>query len=304
MNQWFEPFVAFFFPHIHRGIDWSRGWESLDKEFQQVIGEAELGDKRADKLVKIWLRDGKEVWLLLHIEIQSHREADFEERMYVYHYRIFDRYNRRVVSLAVLGDGDAGWQPREYGYEQWGCELRFRFPIVKLLSFADVEPLLAVECDPIAALVQAHLATLSEPSDSQSMFARERRLVRSLYERGLPKQTTLELFRVIHRMMDLPKELAARFMHEHYEWEGEQKMPILLDFEIEAMERGKAEGKAEGLREGLLEGIELGLKLRFGVEGLQCLSSIQRLVDIAALRRIKQAIETVTTLDDLRQLLP
>ena len=32
MNQWFEPFVAFFFPHVHCDIDWSRGWESLDKE--------------------------------------------------------------------------------------------------------------------------------------------------------------------------------------------------------------------------------------------------------------------------------
>lgn len=36
MNLWFELFVAFFFPHVHRDIDWTRGWESLDKELQQT----------------------------------------------------------------------------------------------------------------------------------------------------------------------------------------------------------------------------------------------------------------------------
>ncbi len=85
MNQWFEPFVAFFFPQVHRDIDWSRGWESLDKEFQQIVREAEQGDKRADKLVKVWLRDGTDLWLLIHIEIQSQREAAFPQRMFVYH---------------------------------------------------------------------------------------------------------------------------------------------------------------------------------------------------------------------------
>jgi hypothetical protein len=167
--------------------------------------------------------------------------------------------------------------------------------------------LLEAQADPIAALVQAHLATLAEPNDTQSLFVRERRIIRSLYERGLTKQTILELFRVIHRMIDLPKELASQFMHEHYQWEGEKEMTFMLDFEREAMERGEAKGeakgKAEGLREGLLEAIKLGLKLRFGAEGLQCLPLIQTLADIATLRHILQALEKAATPDDIRRLL-
>lgn len=81
-------------------------------------------------------------------------------------------------------------------------------------------------------------------------------------------------------------------------------MPYATSFERLAREEGLAEGKAEGLREGLLEAIELGLKLRFGAEGLQCLPAIQQLADIDALRRIKQAIETAATPDDIRRLLP
>jgi hypothetical protein len=53
-----------------------------------------------------------------------------------------------------------------------------------------------------------------------------------------------------------------------------------------------------------LEAIELGLKLRFGAEGLQCFPAFQSLVDISLLRRVKQAIETAATLDEVRKLLP
>jgi hypothetical protein len=109
MDLWFEPFVAFFFPQVHRDIDWSRGWQSLDAELRQVVPDAEFGVKRADKLVRVWRRDGAEAWLLIHIEVQSQYEADFAQRMFVYHYRIFDRYNRQVVSLIVLADDRPNW---------------------------------------------------------------------------------------------------------------------------------------------------------------------------------------------------
>ena len=63
-----------------------------------------------DKLVKVWLRNGQENWLLLHIEVQSQEEGGFPLRMFAYNYRIFDRYNRDVVSVAVLGDDRANWR--------------------------------------------------------------------------------------------------------------------------------------------------------------------------------------------------
>ena len=304
MNQWFEPFVAFFFPHVHRDIDWSRGWESLDKELQQVVRDAAFGVKRADKLVKVWRRSGDEVWLLIHLEFQSQREADFERRMFVYHYRIFDLYNLQVVSLAVLGDDDRHWLPEAFAYDNWGCELSFRFPIVKLLTLANLGQTLETSADPIAAMVLAHLATLEQPNDDLSRFARKRHVVRSLYERGMAKKMVLELFRLIDWMITLPEALEPLFREEHHRWEEEKKMPYVTTFERLAREEGKAEGKAEGLREGLLEAIELGLKLRFGAAGLQCQQAIRQLVDIDALRRIKQALEMADTPDDILQLLP
>ncbi len=115
LDLYFQAFIAFFFPRIHAAIDWSRGHEALDKEFQQIMRDAELGGRVADKLVKVWLKGGQEVWVLIHVEVQSQEEKDFGERMYVYNYRTFDRYNRRVVSLAVLADERPGWRPDQFG---------------------------------------------------------------------------------------------------------------------------------------------------------------------------------------------
>jgi len=111
LDGYFEPFMALFFPDAHADIDWGRGYESLDKELQKILREAELGRREVDKLVKVWLKDGREQWVLIHVEVQAEEEADFGQRMYVYNYRIYDRYNREVVSLAILGDENPRWRP-------------------------------------------------------------------------------------------------------------------------------------------------------------------------------------------------
>jgi len=77
IEQYFEAFVAFFFPEAHQAIAWERGYEFLDKEFQKIVRDAEVGTRFFDKLLKVWLKDGEETWLLLHIELQSQPDSAF-----------------------------------------------------------------------------------------------------------------------------------------------------------------------------------------------------------------------------------
>lgn len=86
LELFFEAFMQFYFPGLCTEIDWSRGFEFLDKELQQVLREAEFGRRHIDKLVKVWLKDGGEQWILIHIEFQGQPQAEFPERMYVYNY--------------------------------------------------------------------------------------------------------------------------------------------------------------------------------------------------------------------------
>src|SRR5262245_21514268 len=92
LDRFLRLFLEFFFPDIAADIDWARGYEILDKELEQIVREGEVGKRLADKLFKVWRRDGEETWVLIHIEVQAQVDADFSQRMFVYHYRIYDRF--------------------------------------------------------------------------------------------------------------------------------------------------------------------------------------------------------------------
>ncbi|MBD2776350.1 hypothetical protein ICL16_30910 [Iningainema sp. BLCCT55] len=64
-----------------------------------------------------------------------------------------------------------------------------------------------------------------------------------------------------------------------------------------------SESEQRGERRGILSGIELGLELKFGSEGLQLMPEISQISDLERLTTIQQAIRTVNTLDELRQLI-
>ena len=75
LRTYFREAIAFFFPETAKLIDWRRPPEFLDKEFQQIAPETETGRRFADQLVKVKRKRGKELWLLLHTEVQAAREA-------------------------------------------------------------------------------------------------------------------------------------------------------------------------------------------------------------------------------------
>ncbi len=56
------------------------------------------------------------------------------------------------------------------------------------------------------------------------------------------------------------------------------------------------------MRQGLLSGITLGLDLKFGSAGLQLLPEIREIENVERLEAIAEAIKTVSTLDELRQI--
>ncbi len=188
LERFFRAFLAFFFPEAHAAIDWSRQYESLDKELQQIVSESELGLRLADKLFKVWLKDGQEAWVLIHVEIQNQRDPTFAERMFVYNYRIYDRYRKPVISLAVMGDEEPAWRPDQFGYGLFGCTMGFQYPLVKLVNYANRAEELEAVVNPLAAVVLAHLKTQDTRADPAARRTWKLRLLKSLYDRGLDRE--------------------------------------------------------------------------------------------------------------------
>ena len=197
LQLYFEEFMLFFFPQAHREIDWIQQPEFLDKELQQVIRDAQLGKRLVDKLVKIYRVGGEESWILVHLEVQAQEESDFAKRMYSYNYRIFDRYDRPVASIAVLGDEGINWRPYQFGYNLFGCEVHFQFPIVKLLEYKQRQAYLLASRNPFATVVMAHLAALETRNNRLERKEQKLTLVRRLYEQGLERENIINLFKFI-----------------------------------------------------------------------------------------------------------
>jgi hypothetical protein len=251
---------ALFFPAAHAAIDWSRPYDLLDKELQQVTRDADLGRRLADTLVQVWRRDGSDAWVLIHIEVQGQPERDFARRMFVYYYRIFDHYDRPIMSVAILGDEQADWRPTHFVQELWGCREELRYPVVKLLDWREREEELAASANPFAVVVRAYLAAQATVGAVEARGRAKLGLIRGLYERGYERKQILELFRLIDWMLALPPEQETILWREIARIEEERRMPYITSVERIGLERGEQIGLQRGEQIGLERGEQIGLQ--------------------------------------------
>jgi hypothetical protein len=297
-----EEFMEFFFAHIHRDIDWPRGYECLDQELEPILRDSPFRERRVDTLVKVFLRDGCETWLLIHIEVHGYYKSDLEERLHLCNHRIQERYGREVVSLVVLTDDRPSWRPDEYRSERWGFSHVMRFPVVKVLDFRERWSELEASPNPFALVVLAHLETQAAATDADRLRAKLS-LIRRLYGRGHGRKDIIQIFRFIDWLLILPEEMEAETQRQIAELEGRTPMPYVTSIERLARKEGKAEGRTEGLREGLLEAINLGLELRFGKEALRVVPQVRGISDLERLRGLTAALTRVATVAEFESLL-
>lgn len=300
LDRYLPDFMRLFFPQAFVEIDWTQGYELLDTELQQVVRDAELGRRQADRLIRVARQSGEPTLVYIHIEVQSQHEPGFAERMFVYHYRIHDRYRQPTVSLAVLGDDRPAWRPERYGYALWDCALDFRFPIVKLLDYARRRAELERDPNPFVTVVLAHLATQeTRNSDTERAFAKFV-LTRRLYTLGYERQQIIDLYRFIDWMVKLPPDMEVAVWQQIKDFEQEGQMPYITTAERIGHAQGLEEGRAEGRVEGLVEGITAMLDIKFGQAGVALMQEIQEIDDIATLERLLQAIKTAASPEEIR----
>ncbi len=241
--------IEFFFPDLSHVVNWARSPEFLDKEFQQIAKDSDIGRRFADQLIKIWLKDGDELWLLLHLEVQAHREQNFSERMFTYSLRIFDRFGRIPVSLAILCDESLNWRPNRHRVELPYTVHDFTFGVVKLLDYRMQWPELESSKNPFSTVVMAHLKMLETKPDEQQRKYWKLSLIRGLYDKGYGKQEIINLYRFIDWVMILPTDLEQECWNELKAFEEERKMTYVTTGERIGYERGKEEGIESGRKE-------------------------------------------------------
>ncbi|MCE7058723.1 hypothetical protein [Dyadobacter sp. CY343] len=265
LEDTFEDFLLFFFPDSNAFFDFSRGFEYLDKELEQLFPPDGCAHevKFVDKLVKVYLLDGQEEWILVHVEVQGYVDKTFSERMFTYYYRIWDNYRRRITAFAILTDENAAFLPSKFEQNFLGTRLSFEFNSYKVLDQS--EDYLLKSTNPFAHVVLVvKLAMRGKTLQKEDLFSLKMALARRLLAMQIPK-------RKIGKLMKFLK-LYVKFNDENFEEKFEKEISNItinthktmgideLYLQIrnqEAREKGLAEGRKVGREVGLAEGEHL-----------------------------------------------
>ena len=305
---YFPSFLEFFFPLAYAEIDWNRPYQFLDKELHQLEPDAEIGKRLVDKVAKVWLLNGEEAWVLVHLEVQGQYDSKFTERMYTYNYRLFDRHKKRVISLAVLADEDPNWRPSSYNYQLGGCRVSLEFPIAKLLDYEPSWSSLETSKNPFAIVVMAHLKSKATKRSPEDRLQWKLSLVRILLESGLSRQDIRQLFRFIDWIMVLPEELAISFKTEIKSYEEARKMRYVTSIERLAKQEGIEEGLQEGRQLGVIQGSQDSviqvLETRFGQVPITIINAVNNINDSSVLKTLHKRAISIPSLAEFEQLLP
>jgi hypothetical protein len=116
-------------------------------------------------------------------------------------------------------------------------------------------------------------------------------LIKTLYEKGYPRQDILNLFRFIDWMMKLPDDMEKEFWEEIQQYEEDKHMPYVTSVE------------KIGYQRGMFEGIELALQIKFGSHSLRLVPQLRAIADSTRLDMIKEALKTARDIQEIESLL-
>jgi len=300
LDKLLPEFLAFFFREIHQAIDFKKGFEFRDKELQKILPQDDdTGQRVVDKLVKVFLRDGSEKWLLIHIEIQGYREVDFAKRVYNCNYRISDRFGEKVISVVLLTDDDPKFRENVYEISQWGFQLYFKFPVVKLLDYRDKWEELERDPNPFAMATKAFLKTVETQGNDQERYQWKKQFLLELYRKGMSREMILALYEFIGVIMALPQVKDEALYDEIEQTTEEKQMSVLAVAERVGIKKGMEQGMEQGIRETISDILEI----KFGVAGLALFGQVEQITGLEALRKFRAGLKQTRSVAEAEALI-
>ncbi len=313
IEELFHDFCFFFMPDLAKHIDFSMGYEFLDKELLKIYPESEEIKRFADKLVKVFFKDNGERWILIHIEVQGYNDKEFSRRMFVYFYRILDRYRKEIAAIAIFADNNKNFKPSSFRYEFFDTKLVYKYRTYKILESSSEE--LMNSSNPFALVVLAARNAINAKNNEGRKLKFKIELTRLLMQRGFTQDKIISIFRFIDGVLELNDEAKVNIFYEEVGKSGGDKiMQVMGNVEQrgykrgmqqgmrEGIQEGIQEGMQQGMREGMLKAIRLGLDLKFGAAGMKLYPGIKKVKDIDILDAISECIRSAASLADVERI--
>ncbi len=261
----FEDFITFFIEDLAEEIDFSKGIDFLDKELATLTSKSENINRDADALVKVYLKNGEEKWVLVHIEVQGYIDKVFPKRMFTYYYRILDKFDKKITAIAILTDENKNYKPSSYQEIFYGTKLLYEYNSFKILDKTEEE--LKANKNPFALIILAGLYVIKskKTKDEQKKYNFKYTLIKLLKERECSKEKRRSLFIFIESIIKLSTKFELQFEKDVKKiFKEEVSMPLTVEdmniFQVKkdiAIKADRMERNIEIAKEMLKNGLPL-----------------------------------------------
>jgi predicted transposase YdaD len=270
MEEVFDDLLRFIFPDADLLFDMERGFEFLDKELTEM--HPEPGKKPAtlfaDKLVKVFTREGREEWVLCHVEVQGQTKAKdrpiFASRMFRYFYRIWDRHQKPVSAIAFFTGRDAQLMPDRFEYEYRNTKVLYKFPVISVLDFKDAD--LGKSDNSFAqVLLAARISLLEGVIPDNDLLDKKVLIATQLLKKGFPEKKTRALLTFLENSILFKDPEMNRVFKQKIQSHDKNNVMGIDEYlkmvaKEEGLEEGLQEGRKKGIQQGLQQGLQKGLK--------------------------------------------
>ncbi|GGN65536.1 Rpn family recombination-promoting nuclease/putative transposase [Oceanobacillus indicireducens] len=122
IQVFFQDFMEAFFPEVYEHINFSTV-SFLD---QEVFTDILKGEKRRiDILAEVKIK-GEDTIILIHVEPQSYYQEEFHERMFIYNTRLYEKYRKPILPIAVFSYNDTKELPTQFSID---------LPTIRIIDF-------------------------------------------------------------------------------------------------------------------------------------------------------------------------
>ncbi len=260
IRKYFEDFSKFFLADLDEYIDHTKGYAFLDSELQKIYPEGEETKRRTDKLVKVYLKNGLEQWIYLHIEVQGYKDELFQDRMFIYFYRIYDLFKQKIVAFTIFTDPERNYKPSEFNYDFFGTSLNYKYRTYKVLDVKDAE--LENSDNPFSLVVLAVKYVIRSGQNEDKKLKFKIKLARLLFKKGYNKEKVIEIFNFINAIIKIQDEAKQKIFYEEIKkLEGAEHMTIMSDIGEYITKENREKWMEKGMEKGKELGKEMGKEL-------------------------------------------
>ncbi len=297
LETFFAEFMELFFPEAARAID-LRQIKFLQ---QEVFTDVTAGEKRkVDILVETRLK-GETGLILVHVEPQAYVQKNFNERMFIYFSRLYEKFRRKILPVAVFSYDRVRDEPDsfELGFPFLDV-LNFRFYKLELKKLNWRE---YVQSDnPVAAALLSKMGFKPEEKVKVKL-----EFMRMLARMKLDPARMELLAGFFETYLKLNREEEEQFSRELGRLDSKE-VDVIMQITTSWHEKGRMEGRMEGEARGEIKGkVEKArevickyLTRRFGGKTTDLQQKVQQITNLEVLDYVLEELFAANTLEEAR----